>query len=179
MTELAVSVLESKWVEFSNAVRDREKCDIGCPMFASCPMTVYAPECLVTLMKEEDKRKMLTIFFMGEDGLKTEILSSLFRLSQYLNMKDMHELQIYLDSLLRVHRQLYTSKTKQPSPMQAVQIIMGDSVPNKKSDTPMVILEEKDSTADPDSLFNSPMMDTITVRNINGKTRSQTTQEPT
>jgi hypothetical protein len=171
MTETAVSVIESKWGEFSNAVANRETCDISCPVFASCPMTIYSPECLVSVMSDMDKRKMLTIFFMGEDGIKTEILNSLFRLSQKLDMKDVNDLRIYLDNLLRVHRQLFNQKNKTQQPMSAVQIIMGDVAPRREESRPMVVLEERDITKDPESLFQSPELDNI-IGAKNGNSRS-------
>ena len=154
-------IIEGKWHDFNKAVGNRSKCAPSCPVYTNCPLSVHAPVCMVKSLEGEDKRRFFMFFYLGEQGLRTEILHSLMELARLLDLKDVDDMRIYMDTLLKVNRQLYGDKAKVQKPVEALKVNITRAMGNTKKNIPTIILAEEDSTTDPQSLYNSAMLGEI------------------
>ena len=155
------SVREGKWNTFLSSIKDRSSCDPSCGFASSCPMTVYAPKCLVLDLKPDEKIRFFNIFLFGEQGLRNEIGVTLFNFSKNLHTEeDPDHAERYLEALLKVNRQIYGEKSRQKPMPENLVISMNVSSPQKQPQ-PLLILEEEAVGADEQSLFTSPDLDKI------------------
>jgi len=153
-------VTESKWHDFNTIIKNRSKCTRSCPMHINCPLSVHAPVCMVKTIEGEDRRRFFMFFYLGETGLRSEILYMLMEFAKKLDLTKAIDLRIYLETLLRVNRQLYGEKTKQVAQPETLKVNITRAQGNRKN-VPTIILSEEDSTTDSESLFSSPKLSEI------------------
>jgi hypothetical protein len=84
----------------------------------------------------------------------------LMEFAKKLDLTKAIDLRIYLETLLRVNRQLYGEKTKQVAQPETLKVNITRAQGNRKN-VPTIILSEEDSTTDSESLFSSPKLSEI------------------
>lgn len=177
---LAISVNHRKW------------CTLQCPFADSCPMLplAMAPEnrnqkgkyaCKLRDAPEAVKRRIKNMFMNGEEGLLSEIRTSLFVTSTNLGADNKERLQ-YTDTLMKFHSKLYGSEgtfIKSPEPIEitvrqlskdgAQEIKLSKTTERKiiQQDNAWKLLQKRvPPPDDPESLINSPELDHIISYNI-------------
>lgn len=147
------NIEENKWLVFSQS---RTNCTQSCTFFAICPMTIYAPHAICMDLTLEEKKRFFHLFLYGAEGLKNEILSTLFSFSKGISFSEPDDLKEYLELLLKVHKNVYDGKqiTKNQGTFN---IVVGDyNKPTEKE--PIVILDTyADPEKDSESLIFSEM----------------------
>lgn len=149
MNELS-TLEEDKWLIFNNI---RERCDITCSFFSICPMTIYSPHASCSDLAIEERKRFFHLFLYGAEGLKNEILSSLYLFSKEISFVEPKDIKEYLELLLKVHKSVYDGKniTKNTGTFN---ILVGDY--QKQEKPPILILNQnQDPENDPESLIFS------------------------
>ena len=99
-----------KWKDFyENVLRDREFCNTTCQCFTRCPFSVQTKitekqPCRVKELDNETQRRFVRLFVFGDDGLYDEAISTLFMISQKVDMTDKDELGKYFELVLKFTR---------------------------------------------------------------------------
>jgi hypothetical protein len=124
------------------------------------------------------KRRIQNMFLNGEEGLLAEIKSTLFVTSTKLGDDNKERLQ-YADSLMKLHRNIYGEQgtsIRSPEPLEITVRQLNSphvqaqevAVHNKEGRKLMAqklldrrLPTEEEEPNDPESLFNSPLLDTI------------------
>jgi hypothetical protein len=150
----APSVIEeNKWLVFN---QPHDKCTTNCTFFSICPMTIYAPHAVCSDLSIEEKKRFFHLFLYGAEGLKNEILSTLYKYSGKIDFQEPRDLQQYLELLLKVNKSMYDGKniTKNQGTFN---IVVGDyNKPAPKE--PIIILDQyADPEKDDQSLIFSEM----------------------
>jgi hypothetical protein len=149
---------EHKWSEFIGVLHAVKECSILCPYYKTCAMVPYAPVCMVKEMCDDDLRRYFKLFILGEEGLRSEIMNSLFELGGLVDKTDQKQLSNYVEQLLKVNRQVYGDKKPVRDDLEDFKIEVTSRGFEKK--IPTIVLNEEE---DPESLLYSPNLDKITA----------------
>ena len=157
MTTDISPIEEDKWVIFNNF---SEECGISCPFYSICPMTLYAPHAVCRDLSLEEKKRFFHLFLYGPEGLKNEILSTLYRFSSTISFHEPRDLERYLDLLLKVNKTLFDGKniTKNQG---VFNIVVGDYNKPAPKEPIMVFNQAHDPESDPNSLIFSEIATTL------------------
>ena len=119
-------------------------------------MTIYAPHSTCEDLSLTEKRRFFHLFLYGSEGIKNEMLSTLYNFSDKISFQEPKDLKDYLELLIRVQRTLYDGKVTQKN-SGTFNIVVGDY--NKQPEQPpiMVLNAMHDPEADPESLIFSEM----------------------
>jgi hypothetical protein len=172
----------------TTSMNRRKYCNIACPFADACPMlplsmaeTVMVGTNKKHLCKLRDapeavKRRIKNMFMNGEEGLLSEIRTSLFVTSTNLGNDNKERLQ-YTDTLMKFHSKLYGSEgtfIKSPEPIEitvrqltrdgAQEIKLSKTTERQiiRQDNAFKLLHRNDAPPDdPESLINSKKLDQI------------------
>ena len=158
---------EDKWLIFSNISGD---CTTNCPFFSSCPMTIYSPHAVCRDLAIEERKRFFHLFLYGAEGLKNEILSTLYKFSNKISFQEPRDLSNYLELLMKVNKNLFEGKNVTKN-QGTFNIVVGDyNKPAPKE--PILILDQyMDPEKDDQSLIFSSMA-TDLIKNCSPRKRS-------
>lgn len=150
-----------KWKEFRKFLDERTDCDSKCKHYHYCPLTT--PEegaaCRLKNANEEHKRRFFNLFIRGEKGLRDEFFETVYRIGCAIDFEtDLKMGSAYIEMLQKAKRMYYDKPEKQNA---------NDKVEIKVNNTSgfreniPISLEEQREESDPDSLFNSNIVDAI------------------
>jgi hypothetical protein len=117
-------------------------------------MTIYAPHAVCQDLSIEEKKRFFHLFLYGAEGLKNEILSTLYKYSGKIDFQEPRDLQVYLELLMKVSKNLYEGKnvTKNSG---VFNINVGDFKPPVHKEPIMIINNASDPELDEQSLIFS------------------------
>jgi len=184
----------------ANSIRRRKYCSVQCAFADMCPVLPLAMSkeemlpngkqpCKLKSAPQSMQRRIQNMFINGEEGLLLEIKQSLFVVSTHLG-NDNKERMAYADSLMRLHKSIYGEKsqlTSSPEPLEItvrqLNIKSGDAQ-EIKIGTPKEIRQlnaaailsrndppDEPEDNDPESLFASPILETIIRKKDDDETR--------
>ena len=152
-------------------------CSSRCAYFIICPVAARDETensvCALLGMPEKERRRFVNLYLRGRDGLKAEAIESLYVLARKLRLSDdADDILKYLDALLKVDRSFKvdvrkveeTPKIEQekvPDIVQ-IQVVRKEKPPDPLEKTVRQVEGELDNN--PESLFNSPVIDEIAAR---------------
>lgn len=105
----------------------------------------------------------MNIFVFGEEGIREEIVTNLFSLSEKLKFDDPKEQKDFIQLLLQCYKVLYKGEEKPKQRTEPLTVnVKGIKLPKKPGEAVSVVLEDNSEIqTDPESLFNSPVIDTF------------------
>jgi len=155
---------------FEDEIEQRTKCDSTCTFHHLCPLVKYSSggkRCPAQNLNEDDMRRLINLYFMGEEGLKQEVLSSIFQLSRILDLKgNPKDIAQYVDTAIRATRTYYNDKSTKAPSTNGIDVNIS-MVKGRPENSPLVeVVGQKgvyiDPRAeDPESLMNSSIVDEI------------------
>jgi hypothetical protein len=144
------NIEENKWQIFN---QNRALCSLECTFYAICPMTVYSPHPTCMDLSINEKKRFFHLFLYGSEGMKNEILSTLYKFSEKISFDEPFDLKNYLELLLKVYKSVYEGKniTKNQG---VFNILVGDY--KKEEKAPIILMDSsQDPENDPESLIFS------------------------
>ena len=173
----------------ANSVRRRKYCTVECPFADACPVLPLAQSewtddtkqrhpCKLKEAPPAIKRRIANMFLNGEEGLLSEIRTTLFVTSTKLE-DDNKERMAYADRLMKLHEILYGEKGTLINSSEPVEITVrqintpaGIGQEVKLNTTNERIVRQQDNAFkllsrnfpppdDPETLMNSPVLDEI------------------
>ena len=163
--------LALRFERFQLSLTTKDQCNTTCEYYYRCPLVPRSKEtevfaCAARTLDEKSKRRFMNIFVFGEEGVREEIVSNLFFLSEKLDFKDPKEQKDYIQLLLQCYKVLYKGEEKPKSRTEPLTVnVKGIKLPKKPGEAVSVVLEDNSEIqTDPESLFNSPVIDTFVRR---------------
>lgn len=144
----------------------RIRCDDTCEFFSVCPLKKFSAggkRCPAQNLDTDERMRMINLFFMGEDGLKFEVLKSIYAYARISDFEgDPRSLLQYIEILMKATKTYYGNKPKQEgkAPEMDIKIM---TVGELSTSTPCLVLPG----ADPESLMDSPIIDEIMAERRN------------
>lgn len=145
---------------YEDTIDRRLRCDDTCPFHSMCPLVKFSSggrRCPAQNLSADERMRMINLFFLGEEGLKFEVLRSIYQLARLMDLEgDPRNLLQYIEVLMKATKTYYGNKPKQEgkAPDNEIKIMtVGEISPN----TPCLVLPN----ADPESLYDSPVIDAI------------------
>lgn len=157
-----------KWKDFyENVIRDRQFCNTTCQIYTRCPLSIQSKlsnkeDCRVKAMDSDTRRRFVRLFVFGDDGLYDEAMSTLFDLSQVLDIRhNKKEMITYLDLVVKLAR-TFRGVVEDKTPQKLV-INIEDYAKPVELVGPGGLVEEGEIVMkrDPDSLLESPNLENI------------------
>lgn len=145
---------------YEDTIDLRVSCDSTCVFHHLCPLTKFnsgGRRCPAQNLDPNDKLRLINLFFMGDEGIKAEVLKSIFQLGKVLDLEgDPKHILQYIDVLVKASKTYYQEKAKVPTkPIDlAVSITTVGKTPDYIDITP-------EGGEDPETLLNSPVVDQI------------------
>lgn len=146
-------------------------CSPKCNYYMACPVCdrsdTNAAPCVLLMLEESQRRRFVNLYLRGRDGLKAEATELLFNLARKLDLKqNPGDMITYIDTILKIDRsfKVEAKKTKEPeteteeAPAR-VEVTVTKKAKSKDPDEKIVRKLEKELDNNPDSLFNSPVVD--------------------
>jgi len=147
-------------------------CSPKCGYYMVCPVcdrsnTDTAP-CVLLLLEETQRRRFVNLYLRGREGLKAEATELLFNLARRLDLKqNPADMITYIDTILKIDRSfkidprkvVETPKEEQEEAPARVEVSVTKRAKSKDPDEKIVRKLEKELDNNPDSLFNSPVVD--------------------
>jgi hypothetical protein len=137
----------------------------------ACPVCdrsdTNAAPCVLLMLEESQRRRFVNLYLRGRDGLKAEATELLFNLARKLDLKqNPGDMITYIDTILKIDRsfKVEAKKTKEPeteteeAPAR-VEVTVTKKAKSKDPDEKIVRKLEKELDNNPESLFNSPVVD--------------------
>jgi hypothetical protein len=182
----------------ANSVRRRKYCTVECAFADSCPVLPLAQSewtdeskqhhpCKLRDAPPAIKRRIANMFLNGEEGLLSEIKSTLFVTSTKL-ADDNNERMQYADRLMKLHERIYGKEKTFVTSQEPVEIVvrqlntpagMGQEIKLTKTSERIVTQQDNalkllnrnkppllEMDTDPESLFQSDKLDDIISYNI-------------
>ena len=146
-------------------------CSPKCNYYMACPVCdrsdTNAAPCVLLMLEESQRRRFVNLYLRGRDGLKAEATELLFNLARKLDLKqNPGDMITYIDTILKIDRsfKVEAKKTKEPETEQEeaparVEVTVTKKAKSKDPDEKIVRKLEKELDNNPDSLFNSPVVD--------------------
>lgn len=177
----------------ANSVRRRKYCTVECPFADACPVLPLAQSewtddtkqhhpCKLRDAPPAIKRRIANMFLNGEEGLLSEIKSTLFVTSTKLSDDNQERMQ-YADRLMKLHERIYGKEKTFVASAEPVEIVvrqlntpagMGQEIKLTKTNERIVTQQDNalkllqrntppklEMDTDPESLFQSPILDDI------------------
>jgi len=145
-------------------------CSCKCNYYMVCPVcdrsdTNTAP-CVLLLLPEDQRRRFVNLYLRGREGLKAEATELLFNLARTLNLKNNPDDMItYIETILKIDRafkvdtkKIQVSADEEIAPAK-IDVSIVKRAGKKDPDERIVRKLEKELDENPDSLFNSPVVD--------------------
>lgn len=136
-------------------VRDRTESDIA--------------QCSLRMLPEEKRRRFVNLYLRGRAGLHAEATELLFNLANRLNLKENPEHMItYIDTILKIDRNFKPTgnaakkeSERDETPIKApkIEVSIAKKAAKKSPEELIVRGVEKELDWNPESLFNSPVVD--------------------
>ena len=146
-------------------------CSPKCNYYMACPVCdrsdTNAAPCVLLMLEESQRRRFVNLYLRGRDGLKAEATELLFNLARKLDLKqNPGDMITYIDTILKIDRsfKVEAKKTKEPeteteeAPAR-VEVTVTKKAKSKDPDEKIVRKLEKELDDNPESLFNSPVVD--------------------
>lgn len=146
-------------------------CSPKCNYYMACPVCdrsdTNAAPCVLLMLEESQRRRFVNLYLRGRDGLKAEATELLFNLARKLDLKqNPGDMITYIDTILKIDRsfKVEAKKTKEPeteteeAPAR-VEVTVTKKAKSKDPDEKIVRKLEKELDNNPESLFNSPVVD--------------------
>ena len=146
-------------------------CSPKCNYYMACPVCdrsdTNAAPCVLLMLEESQRRRFVNLYLRGRDGLKAEAIELLFNLARKLDLKqNPGDMITYIDTILKIDRsfKVEAKKTKEPeteteeAPAR-VEVTVTKKAKSKDPDEKIVRKLEKELDNNPESLFNSPVVD--------------------
>lgn len=162
--------------EVDHVLGQRINCNRDCRYYMICPLRpTSAPsgECLLAQMPLSFQQTFIDLFLEGRPGLIHEMIMTLWRFRIAANIDgSKKDAEQYFKLLLKFHREVYGSAKQTESPKDLDVIVRevglagaGPTRTLKSKDARLNglrVLEDDIIKDDPESLFNSPILDTFT-----------------
>lgn len=143
---------------FEETIDHRIRCDGTCPFHPICPLVRYSAggkRCPAQTLDTKEKLTWINLFLMGDDGLKSEILRSVYNLARLLDLEgDAKSILQYIEVLLKVSKMSDKKQTKEKPIDDEIRITTVEGLPKG---TPCIVIPERD----PESLMHSAVIDEI------------------
>lgn len=146
-------------------------CSPKCNYYMACPVCdrsdTNAAPCVLLMLEESQRRRFVNLYLRGRDGLKAEATELLFNLARKLDLKqNPGDMITYIDTILKIDRsfKVEAKKTKEPETEQEeaparVEVTVTKKAKSKDPDEKIVRKLERELDNNPESLFNSPVVD--------------------
>ena len=123
-----------------------------------CPLVRFSAggrRCPAQNLDPKDKLTWINLFLMGDDGIRSEIMRSIYNLARILDLEgDARAILQYVEVLLKVSKMGDRKQKQEKAPDNEIRITTVEGLPKG---TPVIMIPEND----PDSLYNSPVLDEI------------------
>jgi len=181
LTKTIIRPEETKEVSQKQSdINMRNQCNIGCKYYFKCPLMKLAierkpPECL---MKTWDRKQVIRFLRLdgGEKGVSSEIEHVLWEMGEQLDLEP-ENLKLrtsYMDLMLRYYKLKFIDQKAESTDKDIT--VQVTTVAERKSkmvpvgdrvfEVPVELISTED---DPESLFNSPLVENIIRREDGGK----------
>ena len=127
-----------------------------------------AAPCVLLMLEESQRRRFVNLYLRGRDGLKAEATELLFNLARKLDLKqNPGDMITYIDTILKIDRSFKvdttkvkeTPKTEKEEAPPRVEVTVTKKAKSKDPDEKIVRKLERELDNNPESLFNSPVVD--------------------
>lgn len=167
-------------------ITTRKRCNEKCPLFYECPLMVIAIQapvrervCLMRIMGPGIRRRFVKMFGGGEDGLIEEMKKILFIYSQDIERMPPARQAEYFEMLLKMFKAIYGERRvqiKEPKPISIqlrevngrfvskelfIDRNVNTVIPQHIKDEARERLEDINPENDPESLINSPVVESF------------------
>ena len=185
---LTGSKTPSIYKSLSNSLRKRKRCSPKCFYFESCPLMSMSmadkdKKCMMKAFPERIRSRFTKVFLEGEEGLINEIRSAIYQYGLQADAStSLREKKDFIELLLKLHKAIYGDKSQiisdkeplqiniqqiseLPKPMREIEPII-EAVESKRSIQLKEAIQKEcsdiaDVESDPESLFNSPVVETF------------------
>jgi hypothetical protein len=121
------------------------------------------------MLPEDKRRRFVNLYLRGRDGLQAEARELLFNLANGLNLKTSPaDMITYIDTILKIDRsfKVTTPASKKVEPEedevpQKIEVVVSKKAKAKDPDEAIVRKIEKELDKNPESLFNSNVVDLV------------------
>ena len=147
-------------------------CSPKCNYYMACPVCdrsdTNAAPCVLLMLEESQRRRFVNLYLRGRDGLKAEATELLFNLARKLDLKqNPGDMITYIDTILKIDRSFKVDTTKvketpkieQEEAPARVEVTVTKKAKSKDPDEKIVRKLERELDDNPESLFNSPVVD--------------------
>lgn len=147
-------------------------CSSKCNYYMACPVcdrsNTNAAPCVLLLLEESQRRRFVNLYLRGRAGLKAEVTELLFNLARRLDLKqNPADMMTYIDTILKIDRSfkvdprvvVETPKIEREDAPATIEVAVTKKAKPKNQDEKIVRKVERELDNNPDSLFNSPVVD--------------------
>ena len=152
-------------------------CSPKCNYYMACPVCdrsdTNAAPCVMLMLEESQRRRFVNLYLRGREGLRAEATELLFNLARNLDLKkNSGDMITYIDTILKIDRSFKvdpakikeTPKIEQEEAPATIEVTVSKKAGNKDPNEKIVRKVEKELDENPDSLFNSPMVDEMKAK---------------
>lgn len=152
-------------------------CSSKCNYYMVCPVcdrsNLQVAPCVLRMLDEPIRRRFVNLYLRGRDGLKAEATELLFNLSKKLDLKNNPDDMVkYIDTIIKVDRNfkvdqkkiIETPKIEQEEVPSRVEVKVVKQAKPADPVEKMVRKVEKELDNNPESLFNSPVVDEMKAK---------------
>jgi len=160
---------KKKWNTFNLTLGKRKRCDMTCRYFQLCPYSDaqsaadFAEDkqpCMMANETPDVKRAFMNLFQFGEDGMRDEVMRTVFRAKKLYDPNRVDHMERYANLLLKVVKQ-YGGREELMETGPVTIDIRGLEPSTVEYEKPIILDDGRVVQEDTESLYHSPNLEKI------------------
>jgi hypothetical protein len=154
-------------------------CSSKCVYYMICPVcdrsNTQAAKCALLLLDDSMRRRFINLYLRGRDGLKAESTELLFNLAWKLDLKNKPaDMITYIDTILKIDRSFKVTVDSKAGPEmkaskseeipESIDVVVTQKAKKPDPNEKIVRSVEKELDKNPESLYNSHLVDEMKAR---------------